>query len=153
MAVKSKKKALKSLTQSKVVSIGEYRSLRQGREAQSIAIVTSDQKFFDTMKASLPTFLEIKNFDGRFSFEQAVKSKEWDALILDEREMKDDALGLCEKLKRQAHMDELLVIIVSNDSSKDRVRAGLEKGCDEWVTKPEDVGGLVRLLDHHLNFK
>lgn len=153
MAVKSKKKALKSLTQSKVVSIGEYRSLRQGREAQTVAVVTKKAEFFDNLKKQLPEFLDVRLFDGRFSFEQAVKSKDWDVLILDEREMKDDALSLCEKLKRQAHMDELLVIILSEDSSKERVRAGLEKGCDEWLTKPEDVPGLVRLLDHHLNFK
>jgi DNA-binding response OmpR family regulator len=153
VAVKSKKKALKSLTQSKVVSIGEYRNLRQGREAQCLAVVTKNQAFFDEVKKGLPSFLDVRHFDGRFSFEQALKSKEWDALILDERELKDEALGLCEKLKRQSHMDELLVVILSNDSSKDRVRQGLEKGCDEWVTKPEDVSSLVRLLDHHLNFK
>lgn len=151
--MKSKKKALKSLTQSKVVSIGEYRSLRQGREAQCLAVVTQDQKFFEEVKKSLPAFLDVRHFDGRFSFEQAVKSKEWDALILDERQLKDEALSLCEKLKRQSQMDELLVVILSNDSSKDRVRQGLEKGCDEWVTKPEDVLSLARLLDHHLNFK
>ncbi len=151
--MKSKKKALKSLTQSKVVSIGEYRSLRQGREAQSIAVITKEKAYFETIKAGLPSFLDVRHFDGRFAFEQALKSKEWDALIIDERELKDEALNLCEKLKRQNHMDELLVVMLSDDSSKDRVRAGLEKGCDEWLTKPEDVQGLVRLLDHHLNFK
>jgi DNA-binding response OmpR family regulator len=127
--------------------------LRQGREAQCLAVVTQDQKFFEEVKKSLPAFLDVRHFDGRFSFEQAVKSKEWDALILDERQLKDEALSLCEKLKRQSQMDELLVVILSNDSSKDRVRQGLEKGCDEWVTKPEDVQSLARLLDHHLNFK
>lgn len=148
----SKRKALKDLTQSKVVDIANYRDLKQGREAQLLALVSDDKDFIKEFKEQLPEDVECHAFETRFAFEQALKSKEWDSVILDERSLKDDALLVCEKIKRQNKMEELIIIIFSDEAAKERVRKGLEMGCDEWVTQAEPKG-LLRLISHHLAFR
>lgn len=151
--MKSKRKAIKDLAQSKIVNISDYRELQTGQEAQRIAIVTPNQEYFEKLRQEFPEALHIERFEGRFAFEQSLKSQqEWDAVLLDERDLKDEALQICEKMKRQNRQEELVLFILSEDASKDRVRTGLEKGCDEWVTRVEDTSGIVRLLDHHINF-
>lgn len=149
--VKSKKKAIRNLAQSKVVDIGDYRDLQGSQESQKIAFISSDQDLFTSFVESLPKNIESERFDSRFDFEKTMKSKDWDALILDERSLKDEALNLCEKLKRQQMMDELVVFILSEDTTKEKVRSGLEKGADEWVSGEQSASSLIRLLDHHLN--
>ena len=150
--MKSKLKAIKDLTQGKIVDIGQYRSLYQGQEGQRVAVVTQDATLFEALQNQLPKKLQVMQFDGRFSFEQTLKgTEEWDAVILDERELADEVLQLCEKLKRQGKMEDSVLIVLSASNDKERVRAGLEKGCDEWLSRPDDVNGLVRLLDHYLH--
>ena len=104
----------------------------------------------DKLNEQLQTSAEIQIFDSRFSLEQGLKNGEWDGVVLDERTLHEDALSLCEKLKRQNRFEDLFVIILSNDSSKEIVRLGYEKGCDEWITRLDDTNHLARLLSHHM---
>lgn len=148
---KSKRKAIRDLAQSKVVDIANYRSLSRGREAQQLALISSDQAMISELKKLLEPNRELQVFDGRFSLEQAVKSTDFDAVIIDERLLQDEALQLCEKLKRQSQLEELVILILSESSDKERVRESLEKGCDEWVSRLDDLPGFVKLVDHYLS--
>lgn len=150
--MKSKRKAIKDLTQSKIVNISDYRDLRTGRESRALAFVTEKPADFQTLNKDLPEGMQFEFFDSRFSFEQSMKNKEWAAVFLDERSLKDDALQICEKLKRQNKMEELIVFVLSNSGDKNLIRRGFEKGCDEWITKIDDSQGMIRLLGHHLDF-
>lgn len=150
---KSKRKAIRSLTQSKVVDIADYRSLSVGKEVQNVACVSSSKELFAGLKDLLPESVNIQAFDGRFAFEQQLKSLEWDAVVIDQRDLKDEALALCERLKRQLQMEDLVVLVLSDDASKELVRLGLEKGCDEWITRLDDLSSVTRLLDHYLGFR
>ncbi|MBN8555255.1 MAG: hypothetical protein J0L93_07415 [Deltaproteobacteria bacterium] len=149
--MKSKRKALKNLTQEKVVNIGDYRNLRNGRSVRRLALVSTDQVIIEGLKNELQGHAEIYAFDSRFSLEQNLKNGEWDGVLLDERNLHEDAITLCEKIKKQIRSEELFVVILSNNSEKDAVRAGYEKGCDEWITRLEDVTHLSRLVSHHMN--
>jgi CheY-like chemotaxis protein len=149
--LKTRRKALKSLLSEKVVNIGDYRSLRSGRGMRKIAMVTNDQQIVKGLQEELGDHVELAVFDSRFSFEQALKQNEWDIALLDERVLRDDTLTLCEKIKRQNKLDDLFVIILSPNASKDLVRQGFEKGCDEWVSKFDDARHLARLLSQHIN--
>jgi DNA-binding response OmpR family regulator len=148
--MKSKRKALKSLIQSKVVDISDYRSMRLGKASRKLAIVSDQPEFAAGLKSQLEAQAEVQIFDGRFSLEQGLKSGEWDGIVLDHRSLKDDALTLCEKLKKNAKSDEMFVVIISENGDKDLVRTGYEKGCDEWITRLDDASHLSRLLMHHL---
>ncbi len=148
--LKTKRKALKTLLQEKVVSIGEYRDLRSGRGARRIAVVSTDKEMCKGLTQYLEGKAEIVEFDSRFSLEQALKQGEWDGILLDERTLHEDTLSLCEKLKRQNKLDDIFVIILSGNSSKEIVRLGYEKGCDEWITRFDDVNHLARLLSQHM---
>lgn len=150
--VQSRRKALKDLSQSKVVNISDYRSLKQGREAYHLAFISEDAEFYKQFQEQLPEGIECHSFENRFAFEQAFKSREWDGVILDERSLKEEAMQVCEKLKRQERQEEMVIIIFSDDQSKEKARQGLEMGCDEWVTQAEPQG-LLRLLSHHLSFR
>ncbi|MDB5037326.1 MAG: hypothetical protein JWQ35_854 [Bacteriovoracaceae bacterium] len=148
--LKTRRKALKTLLSEKVVSIGDYRNLRSGRSLRRVALVTTDQELIKVLSANLISQAEIIPFDSRFSFEQAIKQGDWDSALLDQRILKDDTLPLCEKLKRQNKLEDLYVIILATDSSKDAVRQGYEKGCDEWITRFDDLNHLARLLSQHI---
>lgn len=148
---KSKRKAIKDLAQSKVVNIGDYRELSRVKESQKLALISTDKSLGESLKTALAPKRELEVFDSRFSFEQKLKAQEWDAVLLDQRDMGDEALQLCEKLKRQGPLEDSIMMILSNSSEKDLVRRGLEKGCDEWVTRFDDPTHLTRLIDHYLS--
>ena len=152
--MKSRRKALRSLTQEKVVSIGDYRKLRHGKTLKRVAFVTSDKALAEGIKAHFQTSseTEIHLFDGRFSLEQALKTGEWDGVLLDERAMREDAIALCEKLKRHSSkFEDLFVVILSDNADKELIRKGYESGCDEWISKMGDTTNLARLLEHHIS--
>lgn len=117
----------------------------------AIALVGQSEELYEALKKALPEEVEFVLFDSRFSFEKAVKDKEWSAVLIDETSLKEDAVALCEKLKRQNRMEELVVIILSDAAPKDQVRQAFEKGADEWVGRLEDPNGIIRLLDHHVS--
>lgn len=148
--LKAKRKGLKNLLQEKVVNIGEYRSLKTGRGVRRIGLVSSDETMIEGLKNALQGQADVLAFASRFQLEQALKQGEWDGVLLDERALRDDTLALCEKLKRQNKLEDLFVIILSANSSKDLVRQGYEKGCDEWITRFDDVNHLARLLTQHM---
>lgn len=149
--MKSRRKALKSLTSEKIVNIADFRNIRNGRAQRRLAIVTDNKTMFEGLKEQLKAQADVFMFDSRFSLEQGLKTGEWDGVLLDQRLLQDDALSLCEKLKKNSKLEELFVVIVSDKNDKDIVRAGYEKGCDEWITRADDVNHLTRLLTHHLS--
>ncbi len=149
--IKARRKAMRSLLQGKVVNISDYRTLRTGRGSRKIALVSDNKVLVAGLKESLKNDAEVVDFEGRFSLEQALKSGEWDGIVLDDRTLKDDTLVLCEKLKRHGKFEDVFLMIVSLNDSKDVVRLGYEKGCDEWVTKPDSVEHVSRLLSQHLS--
>lgn len=148
--MKSRRKALKSLTQEKVVNIGDYREIRHGRTLRRIAVVTENKPLFEQLVSQLQGQAELHHCDSRFSLEQSLKLGEWDGVILDERLLHEEALTVCEKLKKQSKSEELFVVILSDNNSKELVRQGYEKGCDEWITRFDDANHLAKLLTHHL---
>jgi len=148
--MKSKRKALKSLISEKIVNIGDYRSMRSGKQARRLAVVSDNKELCDGLVDQLKSSADVVAFDSRFSLEQGLKSSEWDGVLLDQRTLKDDTANLCEKIKKGAKSDEVFVVIVSDTTDKDIVRVGYEKGCDEWITRADDVSHLARLLSHHL---
>lgn len=149
--LKTRRKAMKSLLSGKVVSIGDYRSLRNGRGVRRIAMITNDQPMLEGVQEHLGDFVEVICFDSRFSFEQSLKQSEWDLVLLDERTLREDTFALCEKLKRQNKLEDLYVIILSSNVTKEVVRQGFEKGCDEWISKFDDPVHLARMLSLHIS--
>ncbi len=149
--MKSRRKALKSLISEKVVNIGDFRSLRNGRPSRRLAVVSESKALCDGLIEQLKAQADVVAFDGRFSLEQGLKSGEWDGVLLDQRTLKDDTFGLCEKIKRAQKSEEIFVVIISDKNDKDIIRQGYEKGCDEWISRADDVNHLARLLTHHLS--
>lgn len=149
--MKSKRKALKGLAKDKIVDISDFRKLQSQKSMLRVGFITQDESLIEALKEKSDEKFELAVFDGRFAFEQKLKKDAFDALLIDERVAETDAIGLCEKLKRQLSLDELVVFILSNDKAKEKVREGLEKGCDEWVTRLDDPAGLVRLIEHYLS--
>lgn len=149
--MKSRRKALRSLISEKIVNIADFRSMRNGRQSRRLAVVSENKELCAGLSEQLKSHAEVVPFDSRFSLEQGLKSGEWDGVLLDQRTLKDDALSLCEKLKKSSKLEDLFVVIISDTNDKTVVRSGYEKGCDEWISRAEDVPHLARLLSHHLS--
>jgi DNA-binding response OmpR family regulator len=148
--VKSKTKAIRSLTQEKVVNIGDYRHLKTGQSLKKLAVLGKNKDLFEALKKDLDGIAELIHYDSPFSLEKASKAADWDGLLIDERELKDEAIPICEKLKKSSKFEDSFIVIISDDSAKDRVREGYEKGVDEWITRLESPDYLAKLLSHHL---
>jgi len=149
--VKSRRKALRTLSQEKVVNIGDYRHLKTGHNIKQMAFVTKDKALFEGVKAQLEELAEVTFFDSIFALEKSLKKEEWDGIVIDHRDFSDEVIVLTEKLKKEAKMEDVFVVILSNDSSKEVVREGYEKGIDEWITRLDDEEYLAKLLSHHLS--
>jgi DNA-binding response OmpR family regulator len=149
--MKSRRKAMKSLVGEKVVKISDYRAMRNGRSSRRLAVVTDKKELAEGLTEELRSKAEVLVFDSRFALEQALKGGEWDGVVLDERVLRDEASSLCEKIKKNSKLEDVFVVILSELTDKEVVRIGYEKGCDEWITKAQDVTHLARLLSHHLN--
>ena len=148
---KSRRKALKSITQEKVVNIGDYRHLKSGRTVRKVAVLSTNQAMIEGLTKQLEKEAELDVFDTQVALENGIKKGEWDGIVLDHRDLKDDTISLCEKLKKTGKLEEVFVVILSDDDSKDTVRVGYEKGVDEWITRLDDLDHLAKLIAHHLS--
>lgn len=148
---KSRNKDTESLLQEKVVDINSYRTIQSKREDLQFAIVSESKELYETLREHIGNKAIVQHFDSPFSFEKGLKETQFDVILLDERSTHEEALQLCEKLKRQSDGDEVSVLIVSDNNDKKRVRKGYETGCDEWITRLDDLPYLANLLVYYGN--
>lgn len=58
-----------------------------------------------------------------------------------------------EKLKSDPETKELPVVVVSADATTKQMELILSKGADQYITKPINVGQLIRIFDQYLKYK
>lgn len=90
--------------------------------------------------------------DGEQALELALRHKP-DLLLLDIMMPKLDGLEVCRRIKSDASLPFMPIIMITARANSADVVAGLEAGADEYLTKPVDQASLVGRVKSMLRIK
>lgn len=90
--------------------------------------------------------------DGEQALELALRHKP-DLLLLDIMMPKLDGLEMCRRIKSDASLPFMPIIMITARANSADVVAGLEAGADEYLTKPVDQASLVARVKSMLRIK
>lgn len=135
----------------KVVSLEEYRRMRERSEPATVLVVDDERPFCQ----ALARLLEAQKFrvlvvSEAEELRAAIASTPIDLILLDIHLPWLNGLEFCSTLKALPALREIPVILLSAQVSKEEIRKGFEAGCDEYLTKPVDINRLVRTLKYML---
>ncbi len=90
--------------------------------------------------------------DGEAALELA-RTQQPDLMLLDIMMPKMDGIEVCQRLKGDASLPFMPIIMVTAKAESKDVVAGLETGADEYLTKPLDQAALVARVKSMLRIK
>src|SRR5208283_1407273 len=124
------------------------------RDPPRILIVDDNENNRAILAARLGTqgYSTTEACDGAEALE-AVRGEAPDLILLDVTMPRMDGLEACRRLKSDASLGFVPVILVTAKADTKDVVAGLEAGADEYLTKPVDQGALVSRVRSMLRVK
>src|SRR5271165_1100941 len=124
------------------------------RDPPRILIVDDNENNRAILAARLGTqgYSTTEACDGAEALE-AVRGEAPDLILLDVTMPRMDGLEACRRLKHDASLGFVPVILVTARSDSKDVIAGLEAGADEYLTKPVDQSALVARVRSMLRIK
>ena len=88
--------------------------------------------------------------DGTKAWDKILSDRP-DLIILDIMMPEMSGIELCEKIKGDVSLKNILILMLSaKDTQNDRLK-GLKYGADDYVTKPFHVSTLVHKIEHMLS--
>jgi DNA-binding response OmpR family regulator len=122
---------------------------------QRFILVADDEKAYRTIIArglAGHGYQVLQAEDGQQALEMA-KAQLPDLILLDVKMPRLDGLDVCRRLKADASMPFIPVILVTGESTTENIIAGLDAGADEYLTKPVDQAALVARVRSALRLK
>ncbi len=112
------------------------------RNKYSILLVEDEEHIQETLKLNF----EIEGYDVSSAYDgaealKAMRSEYFDLIILDVMLPEIDGIAVCENI-RLFNTEIPIIILSAKNSSSDRV-IGLQKGADDYLTKPFDLTELL----------
>jgi DNA-binding response OmpR family regulator len=116
---------------------------------QTILIADDDREIAELISDSLVDegFGTKIVHDGKMAFDELMKNKIYDLVILDIMMPNMDGLELCQKIR---HLVECPIIFVSAKNRTLDTMIGLEMGADDYIKKPFVVEELIARIRAHL---
>lgn len=124
------------------------------REPAHILIADDSPENLDILQTRLASY-GYQVFTARNGEEalEAAKARRPDLILLDVMMPRIDGIEVCRRLKRDAELSFIPVIMVTAKSDTRDVVGGLEAGADEYLTKPVDQAALVARVKSMLRIK
>ncbi len=119
-----------------------------------ILIVEDDESTAELIKFTL----ESKKFtvelaeNGAIALKK-VRTRAPDLIILDIMLPGMDGFQICEMIKHNILYQNLPVIILSAKIRREDIDKGMEKGADEYITKPFEPARLIERINFHISNK
>ena len=112
------------------------------RNKYSILLVEDEERIQEALKLNF----EIEGYDVSSAYDgaealKALRSEYFDLIILDVMLPEIDGIAVCENI-RLFNTEIPILILSAKNSSSDRV-IGLQKGADDYLTKPFDLAELL----------
>jgi DNA-binding response OmpR family regulator len=130
-----------------------YYILQEEPQLRKILIVEDDKNINKLMTLSVGKGFEIRNaFDGNEALKM-IRSEKPDLIILDLMLPGVDGLEICQTVKKDPNLKDIIVIIVSAmDATSNRFK-GIKYGADYYIKKPFDPDELRSLVTIFLKKK
>jgi two-component system CheB/CheR fusion protein len=92
--------------------------------------------------------LEVEGFRVRVAYTissaiSALEEEKPDLVLLDVVMRESSGLDLCTHIRETPELADLPIIIVSNLGSEEHIRAGMEAGADDYLSKPVSQSELI----------
>jgi DNA-binding response OmpR family regulator len=135
----------------KVVSLADFRDLRQKIETRTILVVDDDE----VMRSALKRILESENYkvllavDG-LELSKTLETTRLDMILLDVNLPWVDGYELCRLLKDHHSLKEVPLILVSARKTNADIQTGFDAGCNDYVTKPFDIDYMMGIINRIL---
>jgi two-component system aerobic respiration control protein ArcA len=135
----------------KVVSLADFRELRQRIDTRSILVVDDDE----IMRAALKRILENEGYkvimavDG-LELSKVLETTRLDLILLDVNLPWVDGYELCKLIKDHHSLKEVPLVLVSARKSKQDIQNGFDAGCNDYVTKPFDIDYITGVINKML---
>jgi CheY-like chemotaxis protein len=135
----------------KVVSLSDFRELRQKIDLRSILVVDDDE----IMRSALKRILENEGYkvvlavDG-LELSKILETTRLDMILLDVNLPWVDGYELCRLIKSNHALKDVPLVLVSARKSKEDIQAGFDAGCNDYVTKPFDIDYMTGVINKML---
>lgn len=138
------------ITASKVVSLNDFRSLKQKEEPKTILVIDDDE----TMRQALKRIFETEGYrvlvaaDGT-QLSAVLDESPLELIVLDIGLPWINGFELCKLLKENPDLKKIPLVFISAKTSEIDVRRGFEVGCDDYIKKPfnvDEIRNTVRTL-------
>lgn len=138
------------IAKEKVVSLGEYRKVKEKKEPISILVIDDDETIRNVLKRIFEAegFKVIAAADGT-QLSELLDDSPLDLIILDVDLPWINGYELCELMKENRDLKGIPLIFVSGHTSKDDIKQGFEVGADDYIKKPfdnEQIKSVVKTL-------
>jgi len=135
----------------KVVSLAEFRDLRQQTDIRSILVVDDDEIMRSALKRILETegYKVIMACDG-LELSKVLETTRLDLILLDVNLPWVDGYELCKLIKSNPVLKTVPLVLVSARNSKQDIESGFAVGCDDYVTKPFDIDNITSTINNLL---
>jgi two-component system aerobic respiration control protein ArcA len=124
----------------KVVSLSDFRNLKQSIETRTILVVDDDEIMRNALKRILEStgYKVLLASDG-LELSKILEVNRLDMVLMDVNLPWVDGYELCRLLKSHHSLSQVPLIFVSARKEEEDVRRGFDAGCNDYITKPFDV--------------
>ena len=135
----------------KVVSLADFRELRQRIDTRTILVVDDDE----VMRSALKRILENEGYkvlmavDG-LELSKVLETTRLDLILLDVNLPWVDGYELCRLIKDHHSLKSVPLVFVSARKSTQDIQNGFAAGCNDYVTKPFDIDYMTGVINKML---
>ena len=134
-----------------IVSLEEFRKLKNKKENKCILIIEDDE----TMRAAMKRLFEGKGYNVKTAADgtqlsTVLDDSPIDLIILDIGLPWINGYELAKLLKEHEELKEIPLIFVSGKTSELDVKRGFDVGADEYIKKPFDVEHMKKVVQQLL---
>lgn len=135
-----------------IVSLDEFRKLKNKKENKCILIIEDDE----TMRAAMKRLFEGEGYNVKTAADgtqlsSVLDDSPIDLIILDIGLPWINGYELAKLLKEHEELKSIPLIFVSGKTSELDVKRGFEVGADEYIKKPFDVDHMKKVVQQLLN--
>ncbi len=143
--------ARKRLASQDIVDLSDFRSLRRDLYQPSILVVDDEE----LMRNALKRILETENYrvilaEDAMALTKVLDTAQFDLILLDVNLPWVDGLELCSMLKGHPSLSHIPLVLVSGRKAKEDIEKGFAAGCDDYVTKPFEIDGILDVVSKTL---
>ncbi len=138
------------ITKEKVVSLADFRRLKEKEEPKTILVIDDDE----TMRLALKRIFESEGYrvlvaaDGT-QLSQVLDESTLELIVLDIGLPWINGFELCKLLKENEDLKKIPLVFISAKTSEFDVKRGFEVGADDYIKKPfnvDEIKNTVRTL-------